>query len=118
MRISDWSSDVCSADLAEPGRKIALLAEEQVAIDLDPLRRQPLEAEQPVNPVWAVGGVETYPGLGVEELRDHPADHQLVLHSLESVRADCVLALRLQRQLPFVAAPGGLEIPEIGRAHV
>src|SRR3546814_8023270 len=92
MRISDWSSDVCSADLAEPGRKIALLAEEQVAIDLDPLRRQPLEAEQPVNPVWAVGGVETYPGLGVEELRDHPADHQLVLHSLESVRADCVLA--------------------------
>src|SRR3546814_1795215 len=38
---------------AEPGRKIALLAEEQVAIDLDPLRRQPLEAEQPVKPVWA-----------------------------------------------------------------
>src|SRR3546814_15309389 len=34
MRISDWSSDVCSSDLLHPGLEIALAAFEAAALDI------------------------------------------------------------------------------------
>src|SRR3546814_3839387 len=35
MRISDWSSDVCSADLAARGVDVVIIAAEALAVDID-----------------------------------------------------------------------------------
>src|SRR3546814_4727765 len=56
MRISDWSSDVCSSDLAQP-RAARLLARRQLL--LVSLQRQP--AEIPDDPGTAAGAVARGP---------------------------------------------------------
>src|SRR3546814_1241446 len=97
MRISDWSSDVCSADL----RHLGVLRERRAALLGDELLVPPAQVAQSVGADVAVelyavplaGGLEQpVEGLAVE------AEHDLGVHGDE----------------PAV----GVEGEEIGRAHV
>src|SRR3546814_5936727 len=73
MRISDWSSDVCSSDLGEislrhrledqflrnalvviafkPSEQITLVREEKRALNFEPIGREPLEADRRIGAV-------------------------------------------------------------------
>src|SRR3546814_575111 len=116
MRISDWSSDVCSSDLgAEPKllhflysdvqlgqrlqhqalsdeqlvfrlnarRDVALLADEERGIDFEELRRQALQAEHRVGPLWVWLEIVAHADLRIEEVGDQAAVEQLDLRLLE-----------------------------------
>src|SRR3546814_18410831 len=82
MRISDWSSDVCSSDLTrlqdqslgdalviiafEPTEQITLVAQEQGAFDLEQIGREPFEADRRIGPVRPLPEILANAGLQVE----------------------------------------------------
>src|SRR3546814_19358559 len=81
MRISDWSSDVCSSDLVEPGT--AHVGVDVAAADLDRLRRhigaQPRgHPDQPVAGEYRVGHTR--------RIRDHRGEAGVEMIGVEAGR--------------------------------
>src|SRR3546814_12216569 len=97
MRISDWSSDVCSSDLIQFCRRlqdqslgneqfvlrleadgdVPLIADEDGGIDLEELRRQSLQSDDAVGPLRVRLEVVAQTGLDIEEVRDQAAIENL-----------------------------------------
>src|SRR3546814_5778065 len=99
MRISDWSSDVCSSDLGEislrhrledqflrnalvviafkPSEQITLVREEKCALNFEPIGREPLEADRRIGAVGTGSKVLPDTRLRVEIRSDRPAVERL-----------------------------------------
>src|SRR3546814_4683713 len=98
MRISDWSSDVCSSDLIlerkidlrhrledqllgdalvviafEPGEQVTLVRKKQRALDFEPIGGEPLEADRRIGAVGAGPKILPDTRLRVEIGPDRPA---------------------------------------------
>src|SRR3546814_5687482 len=127
MRISDWSSDVCSSDLVQP----VVEGDRVVAEEVLKAGRARDEGQQAVAEelAHAVGGVEV-DIVGPADAERHAG----IAHGLEvagaaqgapAVHAEDVGAQpgqagerRLYQRQPVVAAVRGADGEEIGRAHV
>src|SRR3546814_2771057 len=127
MRISDWSSDVCSSDL---GRAIAT---EFVALVEQLLRPEPTQgARQPRMRPRAIGGAEAVFAVARRILHPAGAQHALADEILPALAGDLLDELPRDRIEDIVIGIGraetrlGLEISDaldrlpaqIGRAHV
>src|SRR3546814_15376876 len=99
MRISDWSSDVCSSDLAEDRIPDAGLAGHDAALRTGFGRIAPLSGERVVHPVGAVVVLALVPGVGapgdgVGGLQHHARSEE------RRVGKECVSTCR-SRWLPY-----------------
>src|SRR3546814_1993346 len=111
MRISDWSSDVCSSDLSE--RVFDIVREQivvgELATDM-PIRQDALAAELGVSKIPVREALARLEQEGL--LISHPNRGYLV-RPMSAAEADEIYALRLALE-PAAAAFAA----EIGRAHV
>src|SRR3546814_18084932 len=93
MRISDWSSDVCSSDLEDPERAAVGAGHQVAALHLQVVDRHHREAATHAGPRLAVVDAEEHPGLGadVEQAVAHRVGAQhpgyLVLREVADDRA-------------------------------
>src|SRR3546814_7602985 len=123
MRISDWSSDVCSSDLSHPQAAVAVVAPVQrtytdrVARDHRPPARlvPQREGEDAVEPVE--------PGAWIGVLRIQRGDHLAVGAALVVVATrqrllESMMVVDLAIDREHQLAIGGPARLQIGRAHV
>src|SRR3546814_3898245 len=94
MRISDWSSDVCSSDLADPGARVEVFIDDEKVGDTgaDAEGRWTMRPEAPVAPgsyqlrvdkVAAGGTVEArvaFPFVRADPLPALPGNRLVVIH--------------------------------------
>src|SRR3546814_3038305 len=99
MRISDWSSDVCSSDLRQRERR-GLDLEHIALARLDPLAERQ--------------------GRGAEEMDMHVAGaaEQAIFEMMVLEVGDAVRHIRFARQKGLFPQRPALAYDEIGRAHV
>src|SRR3546814_7990755 len=123
MRISDWSSDVCSSDLASGYQHEAF----RYAVDRDP-HRHALGKAHPAERRLHIGEQRARSGgpFTVADGRRHP-DDMIFEHAVLAHQPDRrMLALMVVAVLGFFAIAGHLEAVavdqryhrQIGRAHV
>src|SRR3546814_10006562 len=94
MRISDWSSDVCSSDLQplgdplviaalDPRRDVALVRQEQRPLDLEPIGGESLEPQHGLRRRRARPEILPHTGLSVEIGTDRAAPQRSEEHTSE-----------------------------------
>src|SRR3546814_3654027 len=95
MRISDWSSDVCSSDL------------------LEPIGGKAVHAHHRIGPLRTGANVVADAGLQVEPGIDRPAVKRLHFRPFQRA-AEIALPLRLEGEAVEVAADPAFPFPMIG----
>src|SRR3546814_1346387 len=126
MRISDWSSDVCSSDLGEPEQRIRFRiaappenpASDIIADDRAHLER--MARSRTGDPDIGEIGVaidDVMAVVAIFGLADARGDDRLALQPGHPA-GDIVLDLALQDRGRHPIAVVGVHRPEIGRAHV
>src|SRR3546814_13184714 len=98
MRISDWSSDVCSSDLQK-----GVMAERALQLD---------EAHRRARRVQRMDDLPRFPRR-IEPVRVERDDAEAGLRALEGVRQQAAMLLG---RIEIIQRPGDVEIGKIGRA--
>src|SRR3546814_6690571 len=106
MRISDWSSDVCSSDLIGPAQRADRQRKVRTMPEFEenhkpPADRAPQAASAELGP-FAI----------------HPVPLELLVSPLDYLNAETCRILRLCDALEMVADDPGSVGQQIGRAHV
>src|SRR3546814_958508 len=103
MRISDWSSDVCSSDL--------------LGVDLEASRWLTLRHGSDISAIAAL--IAAHPSLARRVHADAPFVHAEAVHA---VRAEMALSVddlaRRRMPLQLLVRDDSWRAPQIGRAHV
>src|SRR3546814_3927597 len=119
MRISDWSSDVCSSDLAKFSLYFLVLAELDDMPDGDEDRHQWLARQRGVLELTHNHGTESQPGPVYHDGNSEPRGFGHICVSVPDVRAACARmeALRVpfqkklsdgsMRDIAFIKDPDG-----------